>query len=93
GDELVPASAGGDDIVAINDGPIGLNVPDIAEAPGEAGVIKERHSEGSAAASPALKNPPTPLAGCEYIHSPVSGLILHRKPLGAKIRPGEVVAE
>ncbi len=42
---------------------------------------------------PPLKNPPTPLAGCEYVHSPVSGLILYRKPLGARIRPGEVVAE
>lgn len=93
GDELVPANGGGDDVVAINDGPIGLTVPDVAEAPGESGVIKERHSEGATETSPALKNPPTPLAGCEYIHSPVSGLILHRKPLGAKIRPGEVVAE
>ncbi|PEI05463.1 hypothetical protein CRM79_20745 [Pantoea agglomerans] len=93
GDELVPANAGGDDVVAINDGPIGLTVPEVAEAPGEAGVIKERHSEGMATASPALKNPATPLSGCEYIHSPVSGLILHRKPLGALIRPGEVVAE
>ncbi|MFB6325687.1 succinylglutamate desuccinylase/aspartoacylase family protein [Pantoea deleyi] len=93
GDELVPANAAGDDVVAINDGPIGLTVPEAAEAPGETGVIKERHSEGTSASSPALKNPPTPLAGCEYIHSPVSGLILHRKPLGALIRPGEVVAE
>lgn len=93
GDELVPANAAGDDVVAINDGPIGLTVPEAAEAPGETGVIKERHSEGTSASSPVLKNPPTPLAGCEYIHSPVSGLILHRKPLGALIRPGEVVAE
>lgn len=93
GDELVPANAAGDDVVAINDGPIGLTVPEAAEAPGETGVIKERHSEGTSASSPALKNPATPLAGCEYIHSPVSGLILHRKPLGALIRPGEVVAE
>lgn len=93
GDELVPANAAGDDVVAINDGPIGLTVPEAAEAPGETGVIKERHSEGTSVSSPALKNPPTPLAGCEYIHSPVSGLILHRKPLGALIRPGEVVAE
>ncbi|MFV9668345.1 succinylglutamate desuccinylase/aspartoacylase family protein [uncultured Pantoea sp.] len=93
GDELVPANAAGDDVVAINDGPIGLTVPEVTEAPGETGVIKERHSEGTSASSPALKNPPTPLAACEYIHSPVSGLILHRKPLGAQIRPGEVVAE
>nr|MBA2814728.1 6-phosphogluconate dehydrogenase, decarboxylating [Candidatus Pantoea persica] len=55
-------------------------------------MITLRHTE-HAPLSPALKKPATPLAACKYIHSPVSGLILHRKKLGAWIRPGEVVAE
>lgn len=60
-------------------------------APGTA--ASEPGTAGTATASPALVNPATPLAGCEYIHSPVSGLILHRRELGARIKPGEVVAE
>ncbi|WP_336755595.1 succinylglutamate desuccinylase/aspartoacylase family protein [Pantoea sp. USHLN298] len=93
GDELVSVTTGGEDVVAIGESGTGLSAPDVVEAADEQSMIKERYSEGSAATSPALKHPPTPLAACEYIHSPVSGLILHRKPLGARIRAGEVVAE
>ncbi|MBE5252434.1 succinylglutamate desuccinylase/aspartoacylase family protein [Mixta mediterraneensis] len=93
GDELVSATTDGEDVAARVENEAGLSTHEVIEAANEQSVIKERYSEGSVAPSPALKNPPTPLAGCEYIHSPVSGLILHRKSLGAHVRPGEVVAE
>ena len=93
GDELVSVSSGGEDVSVNAENGVGLSAPNVIEATDESSMIKERYSEGTATASPALKNPPTPLSGCEYIHSPVSGLILHRKPLGAHIRSGEVVAE
>ncbi|WP_250526760.1 M14 family metallopeptidase [Caballeronia sp. GAWG2-1] len=48
---------------------------------------------GDAPALPALANPPTPLAGCEYLHAPISGVILHAREVGEKVRAGDVVAE
>lgn len=65
----------------------------MVEAADQQSMIKERCSEGTVSPSPTLKNLLTPLAGCEYIHTPVSGLILHRKPLGGISRAGELVAE
>ncbi|WP_162286463.1 hypothetical protein GC090_07425 [Pantoea sp. JZ29] len=93
GDELVSVVSGGEDVVGVDESGTGLGAPGVAQAAEEGNIIKQRHTEGTSALMPPLKNPPTPLAGCEYVHSPVSGLILYRKPLGARIRPGEVVAE
>lgn len=42
---------------------------------------------------PPLHNPATPLAGCEYLSAPHSGVILHRREIGEWINAGEVVAE
>ncbi|MGX9257106.1 succinylglutamate desuccinylase/aspartoacylase family protein [Pantoea ananatis] len=93
GDELASVASGGEDLVGVDESGTGLGAPGLAQVADENRIIKQRHTEGTSASSPVLKNPPTPLAGCEYVHSPVSGLILHRKPLGTFIRPGEVVAE
>lgn len=93
GDELVSVKTGSEDVVAISNNGTGLSAPEVVVAADESHVIREHHIAEAQAACPALKNPPIALSGCEYIHSPVSGLILHRKPLGAKIRAGEVVAE
>ncbi|MFM0324793.1 succinylglutamate desuccinylase/aspartoacylase family protein [Caballeronia glebae] len=48
---------------------------------------------GDAPQPPPLRNPATPLAGCEYVQAPVSGVILHRREIGEKIRAGDVIAE
>ena len=48
---------------------------------------------GSSALLPPMLNPPGPLAGCEYISTPHSGIILHRRELGEWIEAGEVVAD
>jgi uncharacterized protein len=49
--------------------------------------------EGVAPALPALRHPATPLAGCEYIVAPHSGVILHRKEIGEHVCAGDVIAE
>lgn len=56
-------------------------------------LIEGGYIAGEAGESPALINPATPLAGCEYIHAPHSGLLLNRRELGEWIKPGEVIAE
>lgn len=48
---------------------------------------------GTAAELPPLVNPAVPLAACEYISTPHSGVILHRRDIGEWIKPGEVVAD
>ncbi|EKS66489.1 MULTISPECIES: succinylglutamate desuccinylase/aspartoacylase family protein [Caballeronia] len=48
---------------------------------------------GDAPKPPPLRNPATPLAGCEYIHAPMSGVILHRREIGERIRAGDVIAD
>ncbi|WP_289367395.1 succinylglutamate desuccinylase/aspartoacylase family protein [Pantoea stewartii] len=93
GDELVSVSSSSEDLVNLKENDNGLSVTEYTPRLKDVNIIKQRHNEGASALSPPLKNPPTPLSGCEYIHSPVSGLILHRKPLGVFVRPGEVVAE
>jgi len=89
----VSLTTGGEDVVAIGKSGTGLSAPNVVEAADEQSMIKERYSEGTASSSPTLGNPPTPLAGCEYIHFPVTGLNLHRKPLDARICAGKVAAE
>lgn len=93
GDELTQVTANAVDIAGMTENSAAARALEAVDVPAESDVIKKRHSEGAGAVSPALKHPATPLAACEYIHSPVSGLILHRKKLGTHIRPGEVVAE
>lgn len=56
-------------------------------------LTESGYISGDPGVSPALRHPPTPLAGCEYIHAPYSGLLLNRRKLGEWIKPGEVVAE
>ena len=56
-------------------------------------LIEGGYIAGGVGESPALINPATPLAGCEYLHAPHSGLLLNRRELGERIKPGEVVAE
>lgn len=56
-------------------------------------LIEGGYIAGEVADSPALINPATELAGCEYIFAPHSGLILNRRKIGEKIAAGEVVAE
>ncbi|MCZ4060751.1 M14 family metallopeptidase [Pantoea sp. LMR881] len=56
-------------------------------------LVEGGYIAGEAGEAPALINPATPLAGCEYIHAPHSGLILYRQALGAWVKAGEVVAE
>ncbi|WP_130830730.1 succinylglutamate desuccinylase/aspartoacylase domain-containing protein [[Erwinia] mediterraneensis] len=48
---------------------------------------------GKAPPLPPLAGKPTPLAGCEYLSAPHSGLILYRRELGERVKAGEVVAE
>ncbi|SAK65433.1 succinylglutamate desuccinylase/aspartoacylase [Caballeronia hypogeia] len=48
---------------------------------------------GEAPPAPPLRHPATPLAGCEYVHAPLSGVILHRREIGETVRAGDVIAE
>ncbi|AQH00977.1 succinylglutamate desuccinylase [Burkholderia sp. KK1] len=48
---------------------------------------------GEAPEPPALRHPATPLAGCEYVHAPVSGVILHRREIGDTVHAGETIAD
>ncbi|SAL68745.1 succinylglutamate desuccinylase/aspartoacylase [Caballeronia arvi] len=48
---------------------------------------------GDAPELPALRRPATPLAGCEYLHTPVSGVILHRREVGETVRAGDIIAD
>ncbi|VXC76019.1 Succinylglutamate desuccinylase [Burkholderia sp. 8Y] len=48
---------------------------------------------GDAPEPPPLHHCPTPLAGCEYIHAPVSGVILHRREVGERVRGGATIAD
>ncbi|KXV11437.1 succinylglutamate desuccinylase [Caballeronia megalochromosomata] len=48
---------------------------------------------GEAPEPPPLRHPATPLAGCEYVHAPVSGVILHRRDIGETVRAGDIIAE
>lgn len=56
-------------------------------------LIKGGYIAGTAAELPPLVNPAVPLAACEYISTPHSGVILHRRDIGEWIKPGEVVAD
>lgn len=56
-------------------------------------LIHAGYIRGEAPPLPALRNPATPLAGCEYITCPHAGVILHLRELGEWIHPGEAVAE
>jgi uncharacterized protein len=48
---------------------------------------------GDAPEPPPLRHPATPLAGCEYVHAPISGVILHRREIGETVRAGETIAD
>ncbi|SAK90799.1 succinylglutamate desuccinylase/aspartoacylase [Caballeronia fortuita] len=48
---------------------------------------------GDAPEPPPLRHPATPLAGCEYVQAPISGVILHRRDIGERIRAGDVIAD
>ncbi|KND61617.1 Succinylglutamate desuccinylase/aspartoacylase [Candidatus Burkholderia verschuerenii] len=48
---------------------------------------------GEARAMPPLRQPATPLAGCDYVCAPSSGVILHMQDLGARVRAGDTIAE
>ena len=56
-------------------------------------LIAGGYIAGELAEAPPLRNAATPLAGCEYIYAPHSGVLLHRRELGSRIQPGDVVAE
>ncbi|EXU75206.1 succinylglutamate desuccinylase/aspartoacylase family protein [Erwinia mallotivora] len=67
-----------------------------AEADAEAivnALIYSGYISGPCHALPELRNPAVPLAACEYISAPHSGVILHCREPGEWIKPGEVVAE
>jgi predicted deacylase len=49
--------------------------------------------DGRAAAMPPLRHPATPLASCEYISAPCSGVILHARQIGERVRAGDTIAE
>lgn len=48
---------------------------------------------GTPAPMPGLPHPATPLAGSEPVKTPVSGVLVHRVPLGAVVNAGDLVAE
>lgn len=48
---------------------------------------------GKAPDLPPLRYPATPLAGCEYISAPQSGVILHHRQVGDWIRKGDIIAD
>jgi uncharacterized protein len=48
---------------------------------------------GDAPPLPALKHPPTPLAGSESIVAPVSGVVTFSRRAGEWVKPGETLAE
>lgn len=56
-------------------------------------LIFSGYISGEPAPLPALRNNPVPLAGCEYIATPHSGVILHRRDIGEWVDAGEVVAD
>ncbi|OON39710.1 succinylglutamate desuccinylase [Izhakiella australiensis] len=67
-----------------------------AERDAEAIIAALTHGsyiQGDVGALPALKNPASSLAGCEYLFAPHSGVILHRRQPGEWIKAGETVAE
>jgi uncharacterized protein len=49
--------------------------------------------DDDAPALPTLRAPATPLAGCDYVYAPRSGVILHKREIGERVRAGEVIAE
>lgn len=70
--------------------------PQQAAADADAIIHALRYSgyiQGTCSTLPELKNSATPLAGCEYISAPHSGLVLHHRELGEWIEAGEIVAE
>jgi uncharacterized protein len=48
---------------------------------------------GDAPEPPPLCHPATPLAGCEYVHAPMSGVLLHRREVGETVRAGDTIAD
>jgi uncharacterized protein len=48
---------------------------------------------GDAPPLPALRETATPLAGCEYVCAPHSGVLLHAKKIGERVVAGDVIAE
>ncbi|CAG9296952.1 succinylglutamate desuccinylase/aspartoacylase family protein [Celerinatantimonas diazotrophica] len=49
--------------------------------------------EGDQSPLPELLYPATPLAGCEYINAPVSGVLLHHCQVGEVVSQGQLLAE
>jgi predicted deacylase len=67
-----------------------------AERDAQAIVAFLTHSgmiEGDAPEPPPLLHRPTPLAGCDYVCAPASGVIPHRRGIGDAVRAGETIAE
>ena len=56
-------------------------------------LIHQGYISGKPAPQPELRNDPVPLAGCEYITTPHSGVILHRREIGEWVNAGEIVAD
>lgn len=56
-------------------------------------LIQGGYIAGIAVEMPVVVNSAIPLATCEYISAPHSGIILHRRNTGEWINPGEVVAD
>lgn len=56
-------------------------------------LIHGGYITGEPALLPELNNQPVPLAGCEYLVAPHSGVIMHRRDIGDWIEAGEVVAD
>ncbi|MGB9095397.1 succinylglutamate desuccinylase/aspartoacylase family protein, partial [Erwinia sp.] len=56
-------------------------------------LIHSGYIAGEAPELPQLRNDAVPLAGCEYITTPHSGVILHRREIGEWIEAGDVVAD
>lgn len=48
---------------------------------------------GEAPELPPLRQPATPLAACEYVCAPVSGVILHRRQIGETVCAGDTIAD
>ncbi|MDR5754047.1 MULTISPECIES: M14 family metallopeptidase [unclassified Caballeronia] len=49
--------------------------------------------EGRAAELPPLRAPATPLASCEYLSASCSGVILHARQVGERVRAGDTIAD
>ncbi len=69
---------------------------DLAQADAKAIIAALHHAgflHGPAPELPALRHPPTPLAGSMPVRTPAGGVLVHLAQLGAKVAKGERIAE